>query len=146
MFDSFFERKSMERIIAVIMHAYKELLSESVIEPSDDDYSIFLAEVSAIGVLLYAREMKINEVDLINFLLEKLTRHIDQYQELSLEFICFSAASLRGDFSKHSKKLGEFFGDSARKLNLNRDVFKKYPVRNSAGFLIAVKMAMVKYN
>jgi hypothetical protein len=78
--------------------------------------------------------------------LEKLTKHIDIYNELSLEIICFSAASLRGDFSKNSKKLGVFFGESARMLNLGRDVFKKYPVENSAGFLIAVKMAMVKYN
>ncbi len=143
LFTDFFQRKDMERVVATMMHVYRGIFHDPSYATGRAPEALF-AKVAVLGAWLYAKEAKVNEIYFVELLLEKLKHYIEDTQEINLETVCFAAASLRGDLSKHSKNIGLFFGNSARKLDLDMDIFKKYPIKNPHGFLIAAKMETMR--
>jgi hypothetical protein len=144
-FSSFFEKKDMERVIWHILSAYKSLFCDSSYNTDDREPKNVMMESAVLGALHYAQEAKLNEVDFHKFFVQRVAEHIEKNNNISLEIMCFIAASLRGDFEKNSKHLGLFLGTSLRKLNLSSDAFESYAMLNSNGFLLIAKMNLVRF-
>ncbi len=145
MFSGFFEKKDMERVVWHILSSYKNLFCDPAYNTDDRAPENVLIESAIFGALIYAYEKKLNETDFYTFYIQGVAEHVEETGSISLEAMCFIAASLRGDFSKNVRNIGEFFGESVRMLNLGTGVFEKYPMSNSVGLKLIGKTTLLRF-
>lgn len=124
MFNAFFQRKDMERVVWHILNQYKALTSGS--SPSGK-YEAPI-EAAIIGIASYCAERRISVDEYYSLYIMELSRHIERNGAISLEKLCYYAASLRGDFSENKQKVGIFLGESAKMLKLDVSVFENYSI------------------
>lgn len=134
----------MERVIWCTMHAYKELFLDKSYNDGSESVGFIMGEVIVFGCYAYADERRVSN-DFIELTLANIRSHIEKNGQIRLETMCFIAASLRGDFGKHQKKIGGFFGTSARKLGFDRSVFDSHPC-NVTEFHSGTINAKIKLN
>jgi hypothetical protein len=135
----------MERIIWYILYSYKQLFCDENYNTEDRQDGYVLLESAIMGGLLYARESKISESDFYDLYIEKINDYALKNGEISIEVLCYIAASLRGDFAKNKNDIGKFFGESARKLGLTTDVFKKHEIPSGQALSVFGKMTLLDY-
>ncbi|WP_143474069.1 hypothetical protein [Limnohabitans sp. B9-3] len=145
MFSGFFEKKDMERVVWHILSSYKNLFCDPAYNTDEREPENVLMESAIFGALLYANEKKLNESDFYTFYIQGVAEHIEETGSISLEAMCFIAASLRGDFSKNIRNIGTFFGESVRMLNLGVGAFEKYPMSNSVGLKLIGKTTLLRF-
>ena len=142
MFKSYLEKNNMQRVTWFIMTAYKDLFLDESYNNGDQSIDFVLGEVTVVGCWGYAKERNV-PIDFIDFTCQKVGAYIEKNNRISLEVICYTAASLRGDFSKHKKNIGSFFGSSARKLDFDKHIFD-YHDSNVLSFYGGVVSAKTK--
>lgn len=142
MFKSYLEKNNMQRVTWFIMNAYNDLFLDELYNNGDESIDFVLGEVTVAGCWGYAKERKV-PIDFIDSTCDKIGAYIEKNNRISLEVICYTAASLRGDFSKHEKNIGSFFGRNARKFDFDKHVFD-YHESNVHSFHSGVVSARVK--
>jgi hypothetical protein len=145
MFSGFLEKKDMQRVVWHILNCYKMLFCDPTYNTDDREPHVVLIETAILGTLMYARETKLNEIDFYSIYTQRIAEHIDETGSISLEELCFIAASLRGDFSKNIRNIGIFFGECVRKMNLDASVFNKYSMPNSLVLNLIGKATLLRY-
>ena len=118
----------MEWVIKVILQCYENLYNDKNYNTSNRSRKEIILSALVIGISGYAHSRKIDLDDFCSFFRERMIDLIRQKNAISIEYGCFVAASLRGDFLTHQKDIGIFLGQTARKLNLDRSVFEAHEI------------------
>jgi hypothetical protein len=145
MFSDFFERKDMERIVWIIMNSYRDLFCDPDYNNGEILKGNVLLEAGIFGLLIYSKEKNLDVMNFYEIFIQQINNRAQQKNELSLEEICYIAASLRGDFSRNTKKMGVFFGESARKLGLGVGVFEKHGVISGPALILQGRMTLLRF-
>ena len=135
----------MERVTWHILSSYKNLFHDDKYNSSDKEDENVLLESVIVGLLSYAIEKKLDIQAFYNLYEKKVANYIEITGEIDLEKLCLMAILLRGDFSKHAEKLGDFFRESSKILKLGDDVYKKYEMPSSASLIIIGRSTLLRF-
>lgn len=126
-FKSSIKDSPMESLITCMLKAYGDIFSDARYSNQISPF-VGTVEAAVCGMMIYTKTQGLPNTEFLSIFLNKARGHIEYYKTISMKDMCYMASSILGIFQGSTGEMELFFAKSVDSLNLDSNIFKKYPI------------------